>query len=234
MQSLTDSLVEAITGSTQVVHSEATGVSRSGKIWILLAGSKVLQTKQLVLACPANVCARLLEDPAPELAGSLAGIPYSSAILVTLLFPAEEIRHPLNGFGFLVPKSERRTLAAATWVNTKFPSRVASGLVAMRGFIVGGDATRLLEATDFELVRLVRDEFRRLMGIDAAPRTSVVSRWPNSMPQYVVGHNKRLKRIEESLSLCPGLHLAGNAYDGVGIPDCVRRAREIAGMLAAH
>jgi oxygen-dependent protoporphyrinogen oxidase len=234
MQSLTDSLVEAITGSTQVVHSEATGVSRSGKIWILLAGSKVLQTKQLVLACPANVCARLLEDPAPELAGSLAGIPYSSAILVTLLFPAEEIRHPLNGFGFLVPKSERRTLAAATWVNTKFPSRVAPGLVAMRGFIVGGDATRLLEATDFELVRLVRDEFRRLMGIDAAPRTSVVSRWPNSMPQYVVGHNKRLKRIEESLSLYPGLHLAGNAYDGVGIPDCVRRAREIARMLAAH
>jgi oxygen-dependent protoporphyrinogen oxidase len=104
----------------------------------------------------------------------------------------------------------------------------------MRGFIVGGDATRLLEATDFELVRLVRDEFRGLMGIDAAPRTSVVNRWPNSMPQYAVGHNKRLKRIEESLSLCPGLHLAGNAYDGVGIPDCVRRAREIARMLAAH
>jgi oxygen-dependent protoporphyrinogen oxidase len=234
MQSLTDSLAAAIMGSTRVVYREATAVSRSGQMWIVRAGDELLETKHLVLACPAKICAKLLGNSAPELAGILAEIPYSSAILVTLLFRAEEIRRPLNGFGFLVPKRERRTLAAATWINTKFPSRVAPGLVAVRGFIVGDDAFRLLETSDFELVRLVRDEFRRLMGIEAAPRTSVISRWPDSMPQYVVGHNKRLKRIEECLSSYPGLHLVGNAYDGVGIPDCVRRARETARAIAMH
>ncbi len=234
MQALTDSLADAITGSTQVVHREATAISRKGQNWFVQSVDELVEAKHLVLACPAHTCAKLLEHSAPELAASLASIPYSSAILVTLLFPAEQIRHPLDGFGFLVPRSERRTLAAATWTNTKFPSRVAPGLVAVRGFIVAEEADQLLKTSNLELIRLVRDEFRQLMGIEAAPRKSIVTRWPKSMPQYVVGHSERLKRMEESLLLYPGLHLVGNAYDGVGIPDCVRRARETSRLIAAH
>jgi protoporphyrinogen/coproporphyrinogen III oxidase len=234
MQSLTDFLADRITGSTRVVHREATAVSQNGQTWIVRAGTESLRAKHLVLACPAAVCARLLENAAPELAESLADIPYSSAILVTLLFPADQVRHPLDGFGFLVPRRERRTLAAATWINRKFPSRIAPDLVAVRGFIVGDNAATLREASDPELVSLVRDEFRRLMGIEVPPRTSVVSRWPESMPQYVVGHNERIRRIQTVLSSYSGLHLVGNAYDGVGIPDCIRRARETAKAIAMH
>lgn len=234
MQTLTDALAKGVTDTTEIVHREANAVGRNEDHWVVEIGSKLLKAKHLVLACPAKICARLLENPAPELAGSLAAIPYSSAILITLLFPADQVRRALNGFGFLVPKSERRSLAAATWINTKFPSRVAPGLIALRGFVVGDDAVELLKTTDDELVRLARDEFQRLMQIEAAPIASIVSRWPDSMPQYVVGHGERTKQIEESLSRYPGLHLVGNAYDGVGIPDCVRRARETARRIAAH
>ena len=107
-------------------------------------GSESMTAEKLVLACPAHVCAQLLEETATELATELAGIPYSSAILVTLLYDRRNVRHPLNGFGFLVPERERRTIAAATWINTKFPSRVAPGLVAIRGFIVASDAVASL------------------------------------------------------------------------------------------
>ncbi len=234
MQSLTDCLADAIKGSTQIAHCEATVVDRRGQAWTIRAGGELFEAKQVVLACPARACARLLENSAPELAASLGDIPYSSAILVTLLFPATQVRHPLDGFGYLVPRSERRIVAAATWINTKFPGRIAPGLVALRGFIVGDDAERLVQTSDLELVGLVREEFKRSMGIEVAPRAFMVARWPESMPQYVVGHSDRIKRIEESRSLYPGLYLVGNAYDGVGIPDCVRRARQAAQAIAAH
>jgi oxygen-dependent protoporphyrinogen oxidase len=234
MQTLTDALGKVITGTTEIVHRGANAVGRNGEHWAVEIDGKLLKAKNLVLACPARVSAKLLEDPAPELAGNLAEIPYSSAILITLLFPTEQVRHALNGFGFLVPKSERQSLAAATWINTKFPSRVAHGLVAVRGFVVGDNAVQLLKATDDEVIRLARDDFRRVMQIEAAPRVSIVTRWPDSMPQYVVGHGERIKQIEDSLSRYPGLHLVGNAYDGVGIPDCIRRARETASRIVAH
>lgn len=233
MQSLTDALTGAIENSTRIVHGEATAVWRHNTGWqIELAGERC-SVEQLVLACPAHSCARLLEASAPELTSQLAAIPYSSAILVTLLYRAADIDHPLDGFGFLVPPRERRTVAAATWINRKFPTRIATGWIAIRAFIVAEQAVQLERAQDSELAELVQQDLATLLGIIAKAQRSLTNRWPHSMPQYVVGHRARQQTIAQLLKDQPALHLVGNAYDGVGIPDCVRLARATAQEISA-
>jgi protoporphyrinogen/coproporphyrinogen III oxidase len=224
MQTLTDRLAHGAT----VRHANAHRIERRSGGWRVHCDGEDFDAVDVVLACPAHAAARLLEGILPELSGDLAAIPYSSAILVTLVWDRSKFAHPLDGFGFLVPRTERKTIAAATWVSTKFPSRIPSDLAAVRGFIVGENANRLRDASEQEAAELVRSDLRQFMGIDAEPRFSAVQFWPESMPQYVVGHSARMQSIQAALEQLPGLHLAGNAYDGVGIPDCVRLAKETA------
>lgn len=233
MQSFTDALARAAGDHMTVIHAEATGVERSKGGWRICYGQgRVVEADDVVLACPAHVAARLLDREAPLLARELAAIPYSSAILVTLVYGRAEFEHPLDGFGFLVPHAERGTIAAATWISTKFPSRVRADLAAVRAFVVGKNAEELLGAAESDLVELVRADLARFMGIDATPRVSSVHIWPQSMPQYVVGHGERRQVIQAALREQRRLYLAGNAYDGVGIPDCVRLAKETAKQIA--
>ena len=234
MQVLPDSLARTAAGHLSVVHSEIDEVRPYGSVWQIRAGEQTLSSPNLVLACPAHVCSRLLENSAAPLAEELSAIPYSSAILVTLVYDRAALGHPLNGFGFLVPAHERNVLAAATWINVKFPIRIPPHLAALRGFIVGDEATDLLAASDADIIELVRQDFSRWMGADAHPLFSTIHRWPNSMPQYVVGHSARCARIECLLEGHPGLFLAGNAYYGVGIPDCIHNAQEISKQVAAR
>jgi protoporphyrinogen/coproporphyrinogen III oxidase len=235
MQSLTDSLAAASAGFMDVVHGEALRVERSGTKWLVKVGDDWTRADQVVLACPAHVCGRLLESAEPALAAKLSEIPYSSAILVTLAYARSKLGHALDGFGFLVPRIERRNVAAATWVSTKFPCRVPQDIAALRAFIVGDEAEELLDAPSQTLAELVQAEFERLMGIDQTPLFHSVHAWPRSMPQYIVGHSRRRLHIAQTLDRCPGLYLVGNAYDGVGVPDCVYMARQTAkGIVAAR
>jgi oxygen-dependent protoporphyrinogen oxidase len=232
MQSLTDCLVQATAGSMEVVHGEATGVERAGNRWLVKVGDEGSRTDQVVLACPAHVCSRLLETAEPALASRLAEIPYSSAILVTLAYERAKLKHALNGFGFLVPRTERQKVAAATWVSEKFPARAPPEIAVLRAFIVGQEAEELLDVASQSLVELVCAELGRLMGIDQPPLFTSVSVWPRSMPQYLVGHAQRRMHIAQILDHCSGLYLVGNAYDGVGVPDCVQLAKQTAKRIA--
>jgi protoporphyrinogen/coproporphyrinogen III oxidase len=227
MHSLTETLAAAVAGETAFVHGEATRVERRAR-WRVQVNGEWLEANNLVLACPAHVAGRLLETAVPDAAAELAGIPYASAILVTLVYDRAEIDHPLDGFGFLVPRGERRTIAAATWIGTKFPSRVPKHLAAVRTFIVAEWARELLDAPQKTVVELALADVAKFMGVEARPRFSHVRYWPNSMPQYVVGHEPRRRRIWEALDDVPGLFLTGNAYDGVGIPDCIESAKQTA------
>lgn len=233
MQSLTDSLASAIAPSTRTLHGEATRLERTAEDWRVHAADNVIEASQLVLACPAHVCAKLLEDAAPPLAAELAAIPYSSAILATLIYARADIPSSLDGFGFLVPRSERRTLSAATFIGNKFPNRVPQHLFAIRGFIVDPQASSFGNPSDDSILHLVREDLDRLLAIGSAPLFTSVHRLPRSMPQYVVGHRERCSRIAELLTGYPGLFLTGNAYEGVGIPDCVRLAKETANRVFA-
>ena len=231
MQTLTDALRQALEGSSEIVSAEATQVVHENDAWRVHVKDRSFTAEHLVLACPAHRASALLRRAVPSLALELAAIPYSSAILVTLLYDRSELMHPLDGFGFLVPRSERRRVAAATWVSTKFPSRTPESRAALRAFIVGADADELQASSTEYLAQIARLEFERLMGIRALPIREIVNRWPQSMPQYVVGHEERCNRIENLRLQQQGLHLVGNAYGGVGIPDCVVRARETAKQI---
>lgn len=222
MQTLTDSLTPE-----NAIHEEVLSIEPAWDGWRVLTPIGQLEATHVVLAVPAHAAARLLTKHAPDLSSELAGIPYSSAILVTLVYHQDDAAVP-QGFGFLVPRRERQTIAAATFVGTKWPSRLPQGMLALRAFIVDPEAPKLLATADEDLRQLVRTDFERLLNLHAEPLFSTIERWPDSMPQYVVGHDARRKRIAEAAECYRGLYLTGNAYDGVGVPDSVRLARETA------
>ena len=226
MQTLIDALADVPT-----LHEEVLSVEPQSNGWRVKTKSREMEASHIVLAAPAHAAAAILSESAPEIASELTEIPYSSAILVTLVFREEDAPIP-EGFGFLVPRRERQTIAAATFVGTKWPGRIPEGLAALRAFIVDPEAPRLTGLSNEELLALVRADFDRLLGITADPVLSTIDRWPNSMPQYVVGHEGRRKRIMAAIADCRGLYLTGNAYDGVGVPDCVRLAKDTAAKIA--
>lgn len=232
MQSLTDTLAAAAAKSTRVLQGEAISIERAAR-WRVRVNGEWMAASNVVLACPAHAAARLVETTLPHAARELASIPYSSAVLVTFIYCRKDVNHALDGFGFLVPRSERRTISAATWVSTKFPSRIPNDLAPVRAFIVGDQASALRHTPEQAISDLAGADITRFMGIDARPCFWTVRQWPDSMPQYVVGHEQRRRRILSALDDAPGLFFTGNALDGVGIPDCIRLAKQTAKQLAA-
>ncbi len=202
--SLVDALVARV-GSSIIRGT----VDRVEKGWRVRVDGEWIEASRVVVACKTQ---NVLPDLFPP-------VEYSSSTVVALIYKRSDVPHPLNGFGFLVPKIERRSVAACTWMGTKFPHRVPEDKALLRCFVSGN-------------VGDVRSELTQKMGITAAPEHERVIPWPQSMPQYTVGHKKRVELVEEMLKDFPGLHVVGNAYYGVGIPDCVRMAKQIAGRIA--
>lgn len=225
MQTLTDRLQETVRRHAIVVHANADSASHDGDSWTINAGDRAYEGQHLIVATSAFEAARLLANATPEISSLLNEIPYASSIVVTLAYRQDDVEHPLNGSGFLVPRRERNTLAACTWVHRKWPTKVAAEFAVLRGFIVDPEATSFQHGSDETLVGLIASEFRNLLGIRAKPAFHTVRRWPHSMPQYVVGHSEILMKLDDRLRTTPTLHLAGNAYDGVGLPDAIRLAR---------
>ncbi len=223
-------LIEALRPSADVIQADVETVENSAAGFRVRANGDWLEAEHLVLATPAGDAARVLQTLQPELAGLLAGIPYTTSITLALGYRKNTFDHPLNGHGFLVPKKERKLMFGCTWVGNKFDYRVPDNMVVLRCFL-GGDAMPL---SDEALVDAARSELHSFMGLEAEPVFHNIARWPNSMAQYTVGHEKRVARIEELVRAIPGLYLAGNAYHGIGVPDCVRMGQEAATKIISE
>jgi protoporphyrinogen/coproporphyrinogen III oxidase len=169
----------------------------------------------------------------PELSGLLAQIPYTSSLTVALGYRASEFDGQRAGHGFLVPQKERRRMAACTFVDTKFAHRAPEDRTLLRCFFGGAGDDAILNESDESLVKMAREELRRILGLTPAPVFTSISRWPRSMAQYTVGHAARWKEIQERVARIPGLHLAGNGYSGIGIPDCIRMGRQAAAKVTS-
>lgn len=187
------------------------------------------EADSIILALPVHACATFLNSLNPDLAKALNAIPYSSAITVNLAYEEEALPSLPPGFGFLVPRKEGCRLLACTFVHRKFPHRAPEGKALLRCFLGGVRDPEVFELSNNEIFLKVRQELRAILGVDAQPLFSQISRWPSAMAQYNVGHGDRIKRIMTLIQKYPRLYLAGNAYSGIGLSDCVRT-----GMEAAH
>ena len=177
--------------------------------------------------------APVIRDVDPALAGLLEGIAYASSATIALAYPRAAIRHPLDGFGFVVPRVERRAVLACTFSSVKYPERAPDGIALLRVFVGGAMQADLLAEDDRGLLQLAHRDVAALLGITGDPVLSRVWRHPGTMPQYDVGHLDRVAAIEARLEALPGLALAGGAYRGVGIADCVRSGEAAAERLSS-
>ena len=228
------SLVDALTARVAVTRATVETIERTQ-----LGGFRVranggwMEADDVVIACPAWAAANLVEGLDPAMAGCLKSIDYSSSLTLSLIYRAADFDGVRAGFGFLVPKVERERLAACTFMGTKFSHRVPDDLIVLRCFFGGIGDPAILELPDEMLVPIARQELRKILGLTAAPVSHLVARWPRSMAQYELGHAKRVREISERAAAIPGLYLAGNAYEGIGIPDCIRMGRAAAKTIVA-
>jgi oxygen-dependent protoporphyrinogen oxidase len=183
------------------------------------------------LALPGPVSARLLRDIDPQLANELNSISYASSATINLAYNRADIPHRLDGFGFVVPYIEKRSLIACTFSSVKFAGRAPAGCALLRAFVGGALQPDLLNLDDADLIARVQDDLRDLLGIERPPLFGELTRWANSMPQYQVGHVETVEGIQERVALLPNIALAGNAYSGLGIPDCIRSGEAAADEL---
>ena len=220
--------MDTLSVSVSVRQTQVETIERLGGGFRLRAGGEWVEAEQVILACPSWAAGALLSSVDAELARMLSEISYSSSLTVSLIYKSSEFDGTRAGFGFLVPQKERRRLAACTFVGTKFPYRVPDDRILLRCFFGGAGDEAILRETDESLVTMAREELGRILGLKTSPVFHSISRWPRSMAQYNVGHPQRVQDIRNRAGLIPGLHLAGNAYEGIGIPDCIRTGRTAA------
>ncbi len=234
MQELVDALASRFPAGTVRLGAKAAGLAwdTAKKVWLITthAGEK-LEANGVILALPSYGSAEILSSVAPELAEELNSLPYSSTATVSLAYRQGEIPFELNGFGFVAPAIERRRIIACTFSSVKYPGRAPEKHLLLRAFVGGALQPSLFEQDDRAMENGVRRELAELVGVRTAPLFSRIYRHPRSMPQYQVGHLEFLRRVEAKLAAFPALALAGNAYRGVGIADCIRSGEEAAEKL---
>lgn len=209
--------------------------ARSGRgFQVFLNGGTPLEADSVILATPAYTTAKLCEPFAPDLAGQLNKIRYVSTATISLGFRKADLRRPFLGFGFVIPRKENRDISACTWTSLKFDHRAPKDSVLLRCFMGGPGKEHQVAWPDDELIRAARRELAALMGITAEPVVERIFRWEKANPQYDVDHLARVKHIAESSRQIPGLFLTGSAYDGVGVPDCIRQGQQAAENAAAY
>ncbi len=237
MDTLVDALRDGFERTQVLVGSAVARVSRGGmEFRVELADGEVLVADGVVIATPAFVTGELLAELDRELAAAHLEIPHASSAVVTLGFSRADIV-PLGGYGYVVPRAEGGDVLACTWSSQKWEHRAREECVLLRVYLGRFGGRDVTADSDDELVALARDEIA-FLGVSAEPLLSRVHRWHLGMPQYVLGHLDRLERIEIALTAHPGLALAGAAYRGVGIPDCIASGeaaaesvvRELAGV----
>lgn len=226
-----EALTASIQGKVEVRRGRVLAVERAADAFRVRVDNDWLDAAHIVIACEAHSGATLLGAVDGRLAELLATVGYSSSMTVALGFTAAELPRRPEGHGFLVPKKERRRLMACTWVGQKFPYRVPEDTVVARCFLGGMDNAGVLDESDETVTAAVLEELQQIAGFRAQPKFVRIFRWPRSMAQYTVGHPQRLAEIEARVKAIAGLHLVGNAYEGIGIPDCIRLGKRAADAI---
>jgi oxygen-dependent protoporphyrinogen oxidase len=212
---------------TRLIHDEGG--------WNLLGpeGQLLAIADQVIVACGAPAASRLLQAQDPHLAQELAAIPYASSAVGLFVVRRSEIATKDLCFGIVVPAAEKRPVLAISMTSEKYPGRVPEDCCLLRVFMGGALRGDLLVHDDARLLEMAWREVQQLLRLKSPPLHQQMVRWHQAMPQYCLGHLARLQRIEERRMQLPGLYLTGNAFEGVGIPQCVRHAKRVVAQLIA-
>jgi oxygen-dependent protoporphyrinogen oxidase len=229
MGTLPAALASALPAGTLRLGAAVRRVARRegvGRAWsVELRDGPALEADAVVVATEAHAAARLVDGFDASLALGLRSIPYASSAIVQLGYRRDQIAHPLDGFGAVVPLIEGRSILALSFTSVKFPGRAPAGSVLMRVFVGGATQPELFDQDDAWLIETAAREAAELLGIQGPPRLSDVARHPRGMPQYTLGHLDRVAQIGARAGRHAGLVLTGNYLGGVGVPDCVRAGR---------
>lgn len=214
--------LERTTDGRWLVHADGAGAPA------------VLDAGAVILATPVRAAGRLLAEVDAKLSDWLSRIPSTSCVIVSLGYRREQIAHALDGFGFVVPKVENRQILSGSFSSVKFPGRAPEGAVLLRAFLGGAFHADIVDRDDDELTGIAERELGELLGISGPPIIRRIKRWPLVMPQYELGHVELVREIEQSVAAHRGLELAGNAYHGVGVPQCIQSGEQAAERVAVE
>jgi len=219
-------------------NSPVQSIRREGEKWCVEVGGvrpEELRVDVVVSALSAPAAKRVFEPLSPDLSDALGGVPTAPVTVVALGFREIDVPHPMKGFGYLVPSSEKGNVLGVMWSSSMFPSlRAPDGHVLFRVFLGGMRDTDVCQRDDDDLVLRARAHLQRAMGIQAKPRVTELFRHRVGIPQYELGHQARLEKAEKVLFNAPGLFLAGNAFHGVGVNPCTARAELVADQAVSY
>ncbi len=207
-------------------------ISRGTEGWeISDSAGRSARARQVILACPAFAAAEMLRDFDPALAQAFSDIPYAPIAVVASGHRQEDIEHPLDGFGFLIPRTQKLRTLGSIWTSSIFAGRAPENHIQFRSMLGGAGDPEVMQLSDSELWNTLRRELSPLIGIRKDPVFLRIFRWDRGIPQFTLGHRERRARIESLIARHPGIHMVGNAYYGVGLNDCVKMAHRIAAAI---
>jgi protoporphyrinogen oxidase len=237
MQRLVDAVAAKLPPGVVRLNAKVERLVRSpdrAKWQVHIAGEEPKEFDVMILAVSALVSGKLLDGIDADLSRLVGSIPQAGCNVALLGFRREQIAHPLDGFGFVVPTMEKRRIIAGSFSSIKFPGRAPEGKVLLRVFIGGALQPELLSLSDDETSKIVLAELRDLLGVSGEPEFCEIAHWHGAMPQYHVGHLEKVRQIEERAAAIPGMALAGNSFHGVGVPFCIHDGEQAAERLLAH
>lgn len=232
MSRLIDTLCNRLPTTSVRLHSRIIGVSKISSRWrVHTDDAKTSDADAIVVAAPAHHASTMLRQVDAKIARRLGNIPYASCAVVSVAFRKNQIKAPIDSFGFVVPHIENHCILSCSFSSEKYDGRAPHGTVLMRVFIGGAMQPELLRMSDQELTKLACSELSKLLNVHGEPLLRHVTRQTDAMPQYHVGHKRRIAEINERLEQHPTLALAGGALSGVGVPGCIESGQRAAGRI---
>ncbi|HSC34693.1 MAG TPA: protoporphyrinogen oxidase [Thermodesulfobacteriota bacterium] len=231
MKTLVDAIVRKIPEGSIKTGVAVEGIKEAYDGWEVTTGDGILNAAGVIITTPAYITAGLLENAAGESAALLRKIEYTSTAVVILAYRKEDIETELGGFGFVVPRTERSSMIACSFSSEKFPGRAPQSCTVLRIFVGGALDPETYKMEDLRIIETVRKEIGSLLGIKSDPVFTIIKRYPGAMPQYHVGHRELVEGIQREIKKLDGLEIAGNAFGGVGIPDCINSGERAAERL---
>ena len=229
LSSLVDAIAARLPAGSIRLNTSVEKITRRGDKWHLsLGGGETEQVDGLIMTAPSHAAAKLLEPVDRELAELLSRITHSGTAVLSIGYERRQIAHPLDGLGIVVPAVEKSPILACSLSSRKYTHRAPEGKVLLRVFVGGTRRPEMAQMDENQMLPEILGELARLLGIQGEPIYRRIARWPNAMPQYHVGHKQLVERIESRAAELPDFQLAGNAYHGVGIPDCINAAQKAA------